>query len=247
MDVGAPIYLDCDFTIETIVSEAESPAAQAPYRFTPLDFVSREEWVVGLCWRYFCNILFKLHWFHKRPTVRPIQHFSTFDFRMPAARVSAMVLPVSLVYSAIFIGAWNQHFPTPVERLLWRICSVGMMSILLLLAATEVPWTSVKTWRSHKKKITDKEAANPGHALRHAPVYASNKKQGGLFNRVFNNSPDKDPLCDVPLRGLLFITPLCALYSLFRVFILIEDLVSFRELPTSTYQTVDWLSYFPHI
>jgi hypothetical protein len=249
MDVSAAIYLDCDVSINTILCEASSPGAQDPYRFTPLDFVSREEWIGGLCWRYFCNILFKLHWFHKRPNIRPIQHFSSFNFLLPEQGILAVMLPVSLAYGSIFVAAWNQHFPTPVERLLWRISSVGSILIILIAGGTELPLMFIKKWKRSRKgtDVEVTETPSPVYASRASIPASSLKGQKGVLDRMLNNSPDKDPLCNVPLRGLVFITPLCAFYCCFRAFILAEDLASFRELPVSTYQTVNWSLYVPHI
>jgi len=45
------------------------------------------------------------------------------------------------IFSAIHISAWNWSFPTPAERMLWRICSTGTtvscvsIGILLLISA----------------------------------------------------------------------------------------------------------------
>jgi hypothetical protein len=252
MDVSDAIFLDCDATIETIICEADSSAAEAPYRFTPLDFVSREEWIGGLCWRYYCNILFKLHWFHRRPLIRPVQHFSSFNFPQPSSGMQAFMVPVSMIYSSIFVAAWNMHFPSPIERMLWRVSSVGTMAIILLAGVSEVPILFIKKWKNKNKKSTYAEAATPGNSESQgfpasSTMSAKQEDKKIWFNHVLNNTQDKDPLCDVPLRGLLFITPLCVLYSFFRAFILIEDLVAFRELPMSAYKTVDWTLYFPHI
>ena len=65
--------------------------------------------------------------------------------------------------------------------------------------------------------------------------------------RLRNNSPDGDPAMEVPLRMLIPVTTLCALYSISRAYILVEDILALRSLPSSVFQTVDWSQYLPHL
>jgi hypothetical protein len=37
-----------------------------------------------------------------------------------------------LIFGGIHIAAWNFEFPTYIEQLLWRICSVGMVTLMLV-------------------------------------------------------------------------------------------------------------------
>ena len=62
-----------------------------------------------------------------------------------------------------------------------------------------------------------------------------------------NNSPENDPTLAIPLRVILPVTFLCALYSLSRFYILVEDVIGLRRLPASAFETVDWSRYVPHI
>jgi hypothetical protein len=36
-------------------------------------------------------------------------------------------------------------------------------------------------------------------------------------------------------------------YTIFRVYILLEDVIAFRALPVDAYTTVRWWTFFPHI
>jgi hypothetical protein len=40
---------------------------------------------------------------------------------------------ICIVFGALHVAAWKFHFPTSVEQLLWRICSVGMMVLPLVV------------------------------------------------------------------------------------------------------------------
>jgi len=65
--------------------------------------------------------------------------------------------------------------------------------------------------------------------------------------KLRNNSPDNDPDLDVPLALLIPVTVISAFYCLLRLYVVVEDLIAFRSLPSDTYVTVDWSSYIPHL
>jgi hypothetical protein len=62
-----------------------------------------------------------------------------------------------------------------------------------------------------------------------------------------NNSPDRDPALDVPLKAIIPITLFAACYIVARAYILIEDLVNLRAQPASAFETVQWANFLPHI
>jgi hypothetical protein len=41
--------------------------------------------------------------------------------------------------------------------------------------------------------------------------------------------------------------PGCAVYTIFRTYILVEDVIAFRALPADAYSTVDWWAFLPHV
>ncbi|KAH5714491.1 hypothetical protein HBI20_148720 [Parastagonospora nodorum] len=44
---------------------------------------------------------------------------------------SSMII-ISLAFGAVHIAAWNFHFPSPTEQLLWRISSIGVTTVPVL-------------------------------------------------------------------------------------------------------------------
>jgi hypothetical protein len=68
-----------------------------------------------------------------------------------------------------------------------------------------------------------------------------------LAAAIRNNSPDRDPAMEIPLRMWFPVTLLCAIYSTSRLFILAEDVIGLRKLPASAFETVNWSRYIPHI
>ena len=62
-----------------------------------------------------------------------------------------------------------------------------------------------------------------------------------------NNSPTHDPALNVPLKALIPVTTIAVVYCFARAYILLEDLVNLRALPSTAYDTVDWSELLPHI
>ena len=60
-------------------------------------------------------------------------------------------------------------------------------------------------------------------------------------------SPDDPPDAPIPLSLLGPCTFLCFFYCLFRIYILVEDVIGLRNLPLNAYDSVRWSEYMPHI
>jgi hypothetical protein len=154
-------------------------------------------------------------------------------------------------YSAIFVTAWNLHFPTPMERLLWRLCSAGTLAIVLLGGAFEVIGILLEM---HRRRPFNPDSDSE-HQLEVVPAPVRSqplmKEPSTRFEEILQNArnktPEKDPHYDIPIRSLLVTTPLCALYCVFRAVIIIEDLITLRELPASTFMAIEWSAYVPHV
>ncbi|KAJ4520088.1 hypothetical protein HRR75_001951 [Exophiala dermatitidis] len=242
MDITTTIRLKSNYTIEHILQEAGDNARE-PYRFTPLDFVGREEWICTQMWKYNVNILRSLCLVRQRPKVRPIERLSSFNFPRLSRQAAMVTILVALTYSAIFMAAWNFEFPSTVEQLLWRICASLTLAITFLVGIIEV----FLFW--------------PGQAQEGTTVYskeAESNLPGGFGGQIklvvmrlackhFNNSPDKDPALDVPMKSMLLTQPICAVYTVCRIFIVLEDIIGLRALPVTVFQNVDWTVYWPHI
>ncbi|RMZ79788.1 hypothetical protein DV738_g3191, partial [Chaetothyriales sp. CBS 135597] len=98
--------------------------ARAPYYNTPLDFISREEWVWSRLWNHGLTYLRACRLVSPAPE-RPIQHIGDTANPVVAGWWYALFVLISLCYFAVFIAAWNFNFPSKTERLLWRIASIA--------------------------------------------------------------------------------------------------------------------------
>ena len=67
------------------------------------------------------------------------------------------------------------------------------------------------------------------------PEYKAMQKD---LEKVRNNSSDHDPALNVPLKAMLRVTFFGAVYYVARAYVLVEDFVNLRSLPSSACQTV---------
>ena len=234
----------------TLLEEDEAARTRSCYR-TPLDFANREIWNFGLLYHYFLN-------FYKG--MRPRSWRWKKQKESLGRRSESDVLPVTGVTMVIgylaglaFLGtnfiAWNFHFPTSIERLLWRVSSCGLIG----LAAVAVPaaeWNSnhrimtmQENVRKHRKRLED--SGHPGETARRKDRLVH--KFRILAMKIRNNSSANDPNLDVSVSFALTGMLILVVYFLFRAYLLMEDLVAFRALPAKAYSTVDWWRFVPHV
>lgn len=263
--IGRATVLECETPLADIL-KAAGHQAREPYRNTPLDFVSREEWSISLLWAHDLNILRKLHimFFARKMKARPITRIPNDNWPRVGFRGGVIMGAMAFFYSAIFVMGWRFPFPTRVECILWRVSSLGTLAFSVLIGIGEV--TGFRMYLPHKRRsrkvITSENpvngmdlesfpaASSPGKPTPHKSWYGSSYvavQARRMAAKYRNNSPDNDPALEVPLRILIPMTALCAFYSLFRVYFLLEDLLSLRALPPSAFKTVSWPNWFPHI
>ncbi|KAK2754576.1 hypothetical protein FQN54_006977 [Arachnomyces sp. PD_36] len=250
-DVERPIILKTNTSIADILIKA-GDAARIPYRRTPLDFVNREEWCISLLWAYYVQILRSMNLSFCSRTIkgRPLNRMPSINW--PPLTLSATLWYglVTLIYSSIFLLAWNLQFPTATEKLLWHIAAIVTIAFPVAVWPFECYIDrnhSVRNQPPRRKDSKDHDC----EALPQYP-YLSKRHSGpkptkGFAGKLRNNSPDKDPQMGVELRALIPATILCAAYTLARVYFLTEDLIGLRSLPPSVFRTVEWMDLIPHI
>ncbi|KAM5429250.1 hypothetical protein McanMca71_007775 [Microsporum canis] len=257
MDVETSIILESNFTIEEILLNAGEKAS-TPYRYTPMDFIDRKEWITYVIWTYCINVLRHMNLvYHSRPK-RPINRISPFRY----AEVPGTILVIfALFYAAIFFCSWNFHLPSERERLFWRVSCIFNIALCAFGALFLGVFGSAVN-ESAKKNERKPQKCSMSEKTTHLPPPVTARQARDLVRdgasyakrlithirlALRNNSPDKDPEFDVPFRTLILSTPVCVMYAIFRIFVLIEDVISLRELPSSTFQTVEWSRYWPHL
>jgi hypothetical protein len=160
-----------------------------------------------------------------------------------ATQHGTTIAVVLIAYAAIFLGGWNLSFPTATERTMWRVMSIYNMAYMWLGSAVGgwyqrlfLPHRSV-----HDPSI---EKAERVPRVRHTNWFR--RMAHKTISSMRNNSPDHDPALETPLRMLIPASTLCFLYGLSRIYILAEDFIGLRELPSSAFDTVNWSGFLPH-
>ncbi|PMD31914.1 hypothetical protein L207DRAFT_519222 [Hyaloscypha variabilis F] len=271
-DVGVPEYLTTQTTMADILKDG-GDAAGRPYHRTPLDFISRKEWHWSLYWTHWINILRKMHIIFA-PRVLPydrIENTTWPDLKERGAW--PMFIFMTLAYIALFLAAWNDHFPTKDEQTAWRISSLSMLACVILyfsitgfayllypklqryfrprssliIESENIDATSQKLSENQSELISEKPALVielPGSSLQ---VPKARSRLSSLAASIRNNSILKDPSLDVPLKAQLPMYLVGFTYCSSRTIIWVLDIIQFRDLPASAFATVNWGSYIGHL
>lgn len=175
----------------------------------------------------------------KLPEVDLLGHVSATDAiimrkDITLSNVSPAIF-ILLAYGACHAAAWNTHFPSPVECLLWRISSVVIAVIpayCLLLRSSKnddhVLFKILSLWLVPAYDVLDNykgEITIPCVGT----FYRSR-----LFHTIF----------------WIFIGPPPTLIGLAvlvgRLYLFVESFLSLRSLPYGSFDSTPWEDYFPH-
>ncbi|KAI9928447.1 hypothetical protein MW887_002492 [Aspergillus wentii] len=234
MDISRPITLSPNYPLDTIRSHHHQPLGE--WYQTPLSFLSRDEWFCSRFWRYYVRILHYLRVpLFTRPRVIPYDRIPSDNFPRVDVWAEVICAPAILLFSCMFLFAWNFSFPSSVERVLWRVASVYTLAFGL--------GGGIFCGYCHKTmfpKRIDSEVL-PGCEKKTAKGWL-----GRVADKLRNIHPDKDPELEIPLRVFIPLTMLCSVYCVCRGFILVEDIIGLRKLPDTAFDTVSWSKYIPH-
>jgi len=225
------------------VSPAGGTTAEAPYRDTPLDFISHNDWFMNVLWKYYVEILNKIHLriFWRHDASRPINRLPSDSW--PVMSLGLKVCTSFLVhsYSAIFVLGWNFYFPSRTEQILWRVSSIfTLMYGALGTVCGGYCMYFLQPPGDRRLPLTPKITILQ-------TVGCWNKRVTKFTRRLRNNSPDHDPTLTIPLRMLVPSSILCLLYVFSRAYILLEDAIGLRKLPSRAFETVNWPQFMPHL
>lgn len=249
-DIATPEIIETNASIAEILLEA-GDQARDPYGRTPLDFVSRKEWPWSIYWSNWTNILRKLGvGVVLGPRIRPVARFqNTISLELPGS-THWIFLGLTAVYSAIFICGWTYSFPTHTEKMLWRAASLTMMGTLISYwAVTEFTFSFYPALRQRfHRRITENHIRTDDSPARSwvgsRRIY---EKGRSIAACIRNNSVQRDPKVNVPLKAILPIYVIAVFYCHARTYIFIADIIELRSLPPSAYLNVEWSDILPHI
>jgi hypothetical protein len=104
------------------------PEPEERWHQTPLDFLSRDEWFCSRLWRYYVQVLHYLHIpMFARPKTEPWDYIPSDSFLCLDKKAEIIFAPCILSFVGMYMFPWNFDFPTPTERLLWRVAAVYLI------------------------------------------------------------------------------------------------------------------------
>jgi hypothetical protein len=159
-----------------------------------------------------------------------------------------LTLP-KLGFAGIHIAGWGFRFPTSTEALLWHICTIYIIVAMTLYWLVDTYTFQLhpvlrRCWKAGLRRCkimtgSDTTDEKQPSALR--------VKAHAVAEKIRNNSPHKDADLYVPLKSLIPITSVAALYCLARGYVVMDDLINLRLLPVSAYASVNWSAFIPHM
>ncbi|KAH7364748.1 hypothetical protein BKA65DRAFT_144057 [Rhexocercosporidium sp. MPI-PUGE-AT-0058] len=246
-DISRPVILHCKVLMADI-RRNEQLYDSEDYVSTPLDFVNHNHYAMGLIWEYYTGLLqaMSIPLFSRPIRSRPHNRNRSDKFLRTELDSEIFACFIILLFGSTFVCAWNFHFPTATERIIWRSASIYFMVFVVVGGGY--------TWIWHLKLLDKYETARlpPTQTTPDDPRKQEGfKHHAGLFLNKMRNflllSKQEAKKPDLPLRLLLPVSFLCAIYCIMRACIFIEDAISLRLLPSSAYATVNWSQYIPHV
>jgi hypothetical protein len=208
---------------------------------TPLEYLSPETFGINLHWSYYTRLAAMLHIrvFSRPISSRPWDRFPSDTWLCPSL---AWIFPascVTVIFSILFIAGWNFYFPTPTERMMWRVFSVYHAGFSMYGASYYV----IEMFRSKKRSSNSsclhqrlhsidggrQVLTETGRRWFDMPIVTS------FLEKWHATLPNQDPEDRISLRVLIPITITCVFYVVCRLYIYVEDFVSLREQQSDVY------------
>jgi len=158
---------------------------------------------------------------------------------------------MAVVNGCLHATAWVSHFPTAVERTLWRAACFGV-GVCPVLVYAIVRGTDLECWGlqflyrlATRDVMTVKDIVNETVAMWALVVRPSSGETSGGNENSVRGLPAAWPtwcrrLVGVGILFFLLIAMVSAMYFT------VEAFVSLRSMPASAYRTVAWTNYLPH-
>lgn len=215
---------------------------------TPLDFLSRQEWHWSINWSNWINILRRMR-IDFAPKCFPVDRFENTKFLYLPRGLFAACIGIATMYSAVFVAAWNYEFPTPTERLLWRVASLVVIGTALMFPIfCELGFEYYPKFQRRLATGRNKQGdQNTSVVISHSTEREVWQRLQRAATRVRNNSVSRNPAFDAPLKVLLPVYLSAFLFCMARTYIILADLIEFRSLPASAYSSVEWMGLLPGI
>ena len=219
----------------------------------------RNDWIVNVMWVYFKHLLKRIaktlllplgsksrERLFERLFERKKNRIASDNFPPQSFNAECYCGILMIMYSGIFLCAWNFYFPTTIERIFWHTASVITLAFTLpcgfgLMYLDYVYFGRSRYSRREAGWIED--ILDRLCRILKCQVPPSTARAVAMKKHL-SDSPWRAYL---PGPALAYCIVMCAFYCLARAYILAEDFISLRRLPNSIFETVPWTQYLPQI
>ncbi|KAK4142528.1 uncharacterized protein C8A04DRAFT_29802 [Dichotomopilus funicola] len=175
-----------------------------------------------------------------------------WNFDQRAELLSALM---AVINGCLHATAWVSHFPTTVERDLWRAACLGVtlgpVAIYVIVRETDLECRGLQflhrlATRDVKSLKTAKNLINEAVVEMWALIVRPSSVETSAGNRdSVRGMPAAWPTWCRHLVALALM--ICgAIYTASMWYFIVEAFISLRGIPASAYRTVDWTNYWPH-
>ncbi|KAI9778086.1 MAG: hypothetical protein M1839_008390 [Geoglossum umbratile] len=176
----------------------------------------------------------------------------------PTDTTAKFVIPLFILYGAFHLSAWNAHFPTPLERWMWRGAGLAILSLPAGYLALIIATIALVIAISIVIIVVGIAIGLPATIFWYQLVPDKRKEalKSGISRvfKVFKVPKAPQWLRTVGWSLLVFFMIILGLilYSLIflaisgRSYFLIEAIISLRDPEVGTYNTTEWINFLPH-
>lgn len=246
--------------ILTLMADAKTTTQTHPYlpddpddwHRTPLDFISRRPFGFEVHRAYYTRLseIIRFHIF-SRPMKQKLWDRIPPDIWFPIDGLNLVLsIAVAVIFGISFMFGWNFYFPSPAERLFYRIFSVVHL-LVMVFGAVYYIIEARKSMRRRQRYVdapaattTTVQVIEPESQRTHLEacpqmeyLYRFKDYVRATIRSWRNISEHKDPDMAVPLRVVWPITVPMLLYTIGRIYLYVEIFVTLRQQPKGIYVT----------
>lgn len=240
LDIEMPTAITLNTTMEHILCSA-GPTAAHPYRQNPLDFVDTQ----GPRW--WLNVHSKYFPFRVEPKQRPLPRITNDRFPTVSFGLEALLyFLVAHGFAGIHLAGWSLHtFPTDVEKILWRVSSVVMAGVMVIV------WVLEGFAELDRRGRTSRWRNKLSAAIRsRSRSESSLSTQAGTTSLSAKLKSREEMSADpdfIPVWEFVAFVPVALIYLVVRAYLMAETLAGLRAMPVGAFKAVEWTNFIPHV